>query len=266
VVLFENLVVLTFDGADLQYVTALDKATGDTVWRTDRDVEWNDQHATGPSAQQILEGDHRKAHSTPLIVRPPDGQPQMLSGGAKAAFAYDPRTGHELWRIEFDDFSVAPRPLYQDGIAYMVTGITHPELWAIDTVGRGDLTSSAHVKWRLTSRVSKTASPLLVDGLIYMMNDDGVATCIDAAQGRPVWQKRIGGRFAASPIYGDGRLYFCDQDGKTSVLKPGRAFELLATNALDDGCLASPAADGSALFLRTKTHLYRIESSGAASE
>jgi outer membrane protein assembly factor BamB len=259
VVLFENLVILTFDGADLQYVAALDKATGKTVWKTDRDVEWNDQDVTGPSAKQILEGDHRKAHSTPLIITGEDGQPQMLSGGAKAAFSYDPRTGDELWRIQFDDFSIAPRPLYKDGIAYMVTGITHPELWAIRTAGRGDLTFTDHVLWRLTSRVAKTASPLLVDGLIYMISDDGVVNCIDAANSEPVWQKRIGGRIAASPIYGDGRIYFCDQDGKTTVIQPGHKFEVLATNTLEDGCLASPAVDGRALFLRTKTHLYRIE-------
>ena len=148
----------------------------------------------------------------------------MLSGGAKAAFAYDLYNGRELWRIEFDDFSIAPRPLFRDGIAYMVTGITHPELWAIDTQGRGDLTESEHIKWRLTSGVSKTASPLLVDGLIYMISDDGVVNCVDERSGERVWQKRIGGRFAASPIFGDGRIYFCDQDGKTTVLKPGRTF------------------------------------------
>jgi outer membrane protein assembly factor BamB len=260
VVLFENLVILTFDGVDLQYVAALDKSTGETVWKTDRDVEWNDQNVTGPSAQQIRDGDHRKAHSTPLIITAGDGRPQMLSGGAKAAFAYDPRNGHELWRIEFDDFSVAPRPLYQDGIAYLITGITHPELWAIRTDGSGNLTDTDQVIWRLRSRVARTASPLLIDGLIYMINDDGVANCIDASNGQPIWQKRIGGRFAASSIYGDGRIYFCDQDGITTVVKPNRKLEVLATNTLDDGCLASPAADGNALFLRTRTHLYRIES------
>jgi outer membrane protein assembly factor BamB len=260
VVLFENQVILTFDGVDLQYVTALDKSSGETIWKTDRDVEWNDQNVTGPNAGPIRDGDHRKAHSTPLIVTAPDGRHQMLSGGAKAAFSYDPRSGHELWRIEFDDFSIAPRPLYQDGIAYLITGITHPELWAIRVDGSGNLTDTDYVLWRLRSRVARTASPLLVDGLIYMISDDGVANCINAANGEPVWQKRIGGRFASSPIYGDGRIYFCDQDGITTVIKPGRQFEVLAANTLDDGSLASPAADGKALFLRTKTHLYRIES------
>jgi len=270
VVLFENLVVLTFDGVDLQYVAALNKENGETVWRTDRDVEWNDQNIAGKSAQaaqQILDGDHRKAHSTPLVVAAADGRTQMLSGGAKAAFAYDPRTGSELWRIEFDDFSVAPRPIFHDNIAYLVTGITHPELWAIRIAGAsGNIGDSDHILWRLTQRVAKTASPVFVDGLIFMVSDDGIVNCIDAANGDGVWQKRIGGAFAASPIYGDGRIYFCDQDGQTTIIKPGRKFESLATNTLDDGCMASPAADGGALFLRTKTHLYRIESGSAENE
>src|SRR5262249_4018504 len=102
VVLFEDLVILTFDGADFQYVTALNKATGDTVWRTDRDVEWNDENPTGEYAkfaEMAKVGDFRKAHSTPLIVTGTDGQKQLVSGGAKATFGYDPRTGRELWRV-----------------------------------------------------------------------------------------------------------------------------------------------------------------------
>jgi outer membrane protein assembly factor BamB len=266
VVLFENLVILTFDGVDLQYTVALDKHTGKNVWKTDRDVQWNDQDVAGKSpeeAKRMLDGDHRKAHSTPLLFTATDGRQQLLSVGAKAAFAYDPRNGRDLWRVNFDDFSVAPRPLYLDGIAYLVTGITHPELWAVQTDGTGDVTDT-HVRWRLRSRVGKTASPLLVDGLIYTISDDGILNCIDAATGEPAWSKRIGGRFAASPIYvarSEPRIYFCDQDGKTTIIKPGRKYESLASNTLDDGCMASPAVDGRALILRTKTHLYRLEKS-----
>jgi len=267
VVLFENLVILTLDGVDLQYTVALDKQTGDTIWKTKRDVEWNDQNFTGrddPAAiQRIRDGDHRKAHSTPIIVEGPDGRPQLISAGAKAAFAYDPRNGKEIWRIDYDDFSVAPRPIFHDGVVYLVTGITHPELWAIRLGSTGNLTDSDAVLWRLNSRVAKTASPLLVDGLIYMVSDDGIVNCIDAANGDPIWQKRIGGAVAASPIYADGRIYICNQEGETTVLEPGRKFKVLATNTLDDGCMASPAVEGDALILRTKTHLYRIEDTSA---
>jgi outer membrane protein assembly factor BamB len=248
------------DGADFQYVAALDKATGETVWKTDRDVEWNDQNPTGDLAKYAdlaRDGDFRKAHSTPLVVTV-GGEPQLVSVGAKAAFAYDPRTGGEHWRVYYDDWSCAPRPLYQDGTTYIVTGLMHPELWAIELGGAGDVTHS-HVTWRLKTGVAKTASPLLVDGLIYMVNDDGVASCVDAASGEVVWKMRLGGRYAASPTYADGQIYFCNQEGETTVLQPGRDYKVLATNTLDDGCLASPAASDGALYLRTKTHLYRIE-------
>jgi outer membrane protein assembly factor BamB len=189
-----------------------------------------------------------------------------VSGGAKAAFAYNPRTGKEVWRVHYNDWSVAPRPLYQDGVTFIVTGLMRPELWAIRVNGRGDVTDTDKVVWRLKKAVAKTASPLLIEGLIYMVGDEGVASCIDAATGEQVWQKRIGGKFAASPIYGDGRIYFCDQDGQTTVVKPGREYEALASNTLDDGLLASPAADGRALYLRTKTHLYRVEAPTSAAD
>jgi outer membrane protein assembly factor BamB len=262
VVLFEDLVILTFDGADLQYVVALDKKTGNTVWKTDRDVEWNDQDVTGKSpeaAKRALDGDMRKAHSTPLVIETPGGKLQMLSGGAKASYAYDPRTGKELWRMEYDDFSVAPMPLYHDGVAYMPTGNILTELWAVSTDAKGDVSDADSVLWRQRSRIGKTSSPILIDGLIYMVTDDGIINCIEAESGEGVWQKRIGGSFAASPIYGDGNIYFCDQEGRTTIIKPGRKFEALATNTLDNGLMASPAVDGRALYLRTKSHLYRIE-------
>jgi outer membrane protein assembly factor BamB len=141
----------------------------------------------------------------------------------------------------------------------MVTGITHPELWAIRLGPSGNLTESDAVLWRQKTSVSKTASPTLVDGLIYMISDDGIINCFDAADGNRLWQKRIGGAFAASPIYADGRLYLCDQEGETTVIEPGRKFKELAVNGLDDGCMASPIVDGDSLILRTKSHLYRIE-------
>lgn len=262
VVLFENLAILTLDGADYQYVTALDKATGKTVWRTDRDVVWNDENPTGEYAKFAnfaKDGDFRKAHSTPIIVEV-NGQPLMVSGGAKATFGYDPRTGKELWRVHYDDWSVAPVPLFQDGITYIVTGLMHPELWAVKTDGHGDVTETG-VEWRLKTGVAKTASPLLIDGLIYMVNDDGVASCVDAATGHVEWKKRIGGRHASSPVYAAGRIYFFNQDGETTVIEPGRKFKQLAANTLDDGFLASPAVANDAFYLRTKTHLYRVENS-----
>jgi outer membrane protein assembly factor BamB len=253
-----KLIILTFDGADFQYVAGLDKATGKTVWKTDRSVEWNDQ--VGNVSDMVREGDHRKAHSTPLIVTV-DGKLMMLSSGAKAAYGYDPLTGKELWRVQFNDFSSAPRPVFGDGIAYFVSGMTKRELLAVHTDETGDVTDKA-IKWRLRQHVGVYASPLLVDGLIYTAADESFVSCVDAATGEVVWTERIGGSYAASPIYADGRLYFFSEDGTTTVLKPGRTFESLAKNTLDGGFMASPAVDGKAFYLRTKTDLYRIEGKG----
>jgi outer membrane protein assembly factor BamB len=251
---FENLLILTFDGADLQYHVALNKKTGETVWKTNRSVAWNDENVPG---QMARDGDLRKAHSTPLIVIAA-GKPLMLSAGAKAMYGYDPRTGRELWRVQHPDYSVAARPVFGGGVAFMVTGNSKRELWAVKTGGQGDVTDT-HVVWKLSTHIGKYASPLLVDGLIYTAAEENYVTCLEAATGQVVWSERIGGKYAASPVYADGRLYFFSQQGTTTVLKPGRTFEVLATNTLADGFMASPAVSGKAFFLRTRTNLYRIE-------
>lgn len=258
VILFENLLILTMDGADLQYHVALDKQTGKTVWKTDRSVVWNDENVPG---QMAKDGDLRKAHSTPLIATVA-GQPQMFSAGAKAAYGYDPRTGKELWKVQYPDWSVAPRPVYDDGLVFFVTGLVKKELWAVRPDGQGDVTET-HVAWKLSTRVGKYASPILVDGLLYTASDESFLTCVEAATGKVVWTERIGGKYAASPIYADGRIYLFSQEGTTVVLKPGRTLDILARNTLDDGFMASPAVAGRAFYLRTKTHLYRVESLGA---
>ena len=257
-VLFENLLILTMDGADLQYHVALDKKTGKTVWKTDRSVVWADESVPG---QMAKDGDLRKAHSTPLLVTAA-GKPQMLSVGAKAAYGYDPRTGREFWKVQYDDWSVAPRPVFDRGLAFIVTGLSKKEMWAVKTDGQGDVTDTA-VVWKLRTRVGKYASPILVDGLIYTAADESFITCVEAATGQTVWTERVGGKYAASPIYADGRLYFFSQEGATLVVKPGRALEVLATNTLSSGFMASPAVDGKAFYLRTKTHLNRIESTSS---
>jgi outer membrane protein assembly factor BamB len=255
-VLFHDLLILTFDGADLQYLIALDKKNGKTIWKTNRSIDWNDADVPG---QMARDGDLRKAHSTPLLVDA-NGKVLMLSTGAKAAYAYNPANGEELWRVHFDSWSAAPMPVYENGLAYFITGHGKTELWAVRAGGHGDVTDS-HVAWKFGSLVPKTASPILVDHLLYMVSDEGFVTCLQASDGKEVWHKRIEGNYAASPIYADGRLYFCNQQGKTTILKPGNSFEGIATNKLDAGFMASPAVADQSLILRTKTQLYRIADS-----
>ena len=257
-ILFEDLLVLTFDGVDVQYLVALDTKTGRTVWKTDRSTVWDDLDAQGKPTR---EGDFRKAFSTPLVIDA-GGKSQMVSLGARAAFSYDPRTGRELWKVRHAGHSSAPRPVFGHGLVFFTTGHGTTQLWAVRVDGQGDVTDS-HVAWKADRGVPLTPSPLLVGDLLYMVSDNGTATCLEAATGKQVWRERIGGNYAASPVYADGRMYFFNQQGKANVLKAGRALEGLATNTLEDGCMASPAVSGKGLFVRTKTHLYRIEAANA---
>jgi len=258
-VLFNDLLILTMDGIDLQYLVALDKRTGKTVWKKGRTANWDDLEADG---QPRAGGDFRKAYSTPLIVSA-NGKTQMLSIGSKAAYSYDPQTGREFWKINHAGFSGATRPLYARGVAYFSTGHGKGEMLAVRTDGQGDVTDT-HILWRNNRGFPRMPSPVLVDGLIFMVNDSGIASCLEADTGQELWQERIGGEYAASVLYADGRVYCFSQQGKATVFKVSRTFEVFATNELADGFMASPAVDGKALLLRTKTHLYRIEENSKA--
>lgn len=262
-ILYDNLLILTLDGVDLQYTVALDKKTGATVWNTKRSVIFtNEEAAPGTRASELIAaGDRHKAHSTPIIVTNA-GQPLLLSAGAKAFYAYDPRTGREIWTVHHTDYSAAPRPLFQNGIAYFVSGMSKTELYAVKADGTGDV-SASKVLWRLRNHVGKFSSPILVDGLIYTAAAQSFLTCLDAATGDVVWTERIGGTYESSPIYADGRLYFFNLEGAATVIKPGRTCDILATNTLDDGLMACPAAAGKSLYIRTRTALYRIEDTQA---
>jgi outer membrane protein assembly factor BamB len=254
-VIFENLLLLHFDGSDYQFVVALDKNTGKTVWKTDRSVDFQD---LGPDGKPKAEGDFRKAFSTPQIVTV-DGQPVMVSLGSKAVYGYNPRTGEELWKVvERKSHSGSTRPVSGHGFVYIPTGFDASQLLAVRPDGRGDVTSS-HVAWRFTRGVPQKPSILLIDDLIFMVNDTGVTSCVDAKTGAEVWRGRVEGTYSASPIAAGGRIYAFSEDGKTTVFEAGREFKVLAQNVLEDGFMASPALDDKTLYLRTKTHLYRIE-------
>lgn len=245
-VLFGDFVILTMDGFDVQYICALEKTSGKIAWRTDRSYPWGD-----------LDGDLRKAYTTPFLAEV-GGVPQLLSSGAKATYSYDARNGKELWRVRYNGFSNAARPVAGHGLAYINTGFGKADLWAVRLDGAGDVTDS-HVVWKKTQGIPLKPSPSLVGDLLFMASDQGVATCLDARTGEQVWQNRLGGQFTASPIQSGDRVYFFNENGKAFVVRAARNFEVIAESSLEGGLMASPAAAGKALYLRTKTHLYRIE-------
>lgn len=250
-VLYGNLLILTCDGGDKQYLVAVEKQTGKTVWQTDR------------PPIDAKDGDMRKSFCTPLIVN--DGtRVQMIVPGAQWLVSYDPRTGKEHWRLNHGrGFSLVPRPVYGQGMVYFCTGFGKAKLLAVRTDGQGDV-SGTHVAWESDRQIALRPSPLLHDGLLYIISDTGVATCCDAASGKVEWTKRIAGNYSASPLLVDGRIYFFSEDGKTTVIKAGKKFEELAVNTLDDGCMASAAALEGALYVRTRGFLYRIQQPSTA--
>jgi len=255
-ILCDDLLILTMDGVDVQYLVALDKATGRTVWKTDRTADYDDLDADGKPRD---EGDLRKAYATPLVVDV-NGTRQMLTVGAKAVYGYDPADGRELWKVPTRGFSGAASPVYGNGIAYMISGFGRTELLAVRVDGSGNVTEDS-VIWRTSSSMPRTPSPVLVGDLLFTISDTGTAVCLEAATGERLWRGNVRGHYAASPLYADGLIYCFNQDGKATVFKAARRYEPVATNVLDGGFMASPAVSGKALILRTKTHLYRIESS-----
>jgi outer membrane protein assembly factor BamB len=254
-ILFRDLLIMHYDGSDVQYVAALDKHTGKTVWTTPRSVDFRD---LGPDGRPMADGDFRKAFATPHIITV-NGEPLLVSLGGKAAYGYDPMTGRELWRLEeHGSHSASTRPVFGHGLLFYPTGFDSPKLVAVRPDGRGDVTAT-HVVWQFARSVPNKPSILLVDDLLYLINDVGIASAVEAKTGELVWQSRVGGTFSASPIHVNGRIFMFDEDGKTTVVEAGREFKVLAENHLDNGFMASPAVADNALFLRTRTDVYRIE-------
>jgi outer membrane protein assembly factor BamB len=238
-VLYGDLLIFSCDGSNEAFVVALDKRTGKVRWKTSRRQPWD------------------QAYSTPLMIRVGD-RDQLVSVGAYRAAAYDPETGKEIWRVSYaDGFSNVPRPVFGHGLVYIATGFQQPSLLAVRADGSGDVTKT-HVAWTLKRGAPLTPSPLLVGDELFVVNDGGIATCLDAKSGATHWVQRLGGAFSASPVFADGRIYFLSEEGMSTVLAPGKEFRKLAESSLDGAILASMAVAERSIFIRTMTHLYRV--------
>lgn len=237
---------VAFDGFDRQYVVALDKETGETVWQKERNIEYGTDN-----------GDRKKAYSTCSMIEF-DGRRQLISPSAAATISYDPKSGREWWRVYHGGMNAAVRPLFGHGLVYIAAGSGKRSLIAVRPDGSGDI-SESHIVWGTSRGAPKRPSQILIDDLLFMINDGGIASCLDAKTGETIWQHRFDGEYWASLFSAGGRIYAFSKSGYTPVFAASREFQLLAESQLDDGFLASPATDGKALFLRTRTHLYRVE-------
>jgi outer membrane protein assembly factor BamB len=248
--LWNDLLIIPCDGADVQFVVALNKQTGAEVWRTDR-----------PPIRQT-DGELRKSYCTPLIIEVNNiegaGKQQVVIPGAQWCIAYEPQTGKEIWRIDHGHgFSLVPRPVFDGKLLFYCTGFMSDRLIAVRPEGTGDVTKT-HIAWEKQKQVPMMSSPLVVKNRVYMVSDRGVATCMDAATGEEIWRERIPGRYCASPLYADGRVYIGNTDGLTFVLAAGDEFKILAENQLDGQLMASPVPVDETLIVRAGSNLYRV--------
>ncbi len=240
-----DVLVICCDGKDYRYVTGLHKKSGEQVWKTERPLE--------PS--------RGFSFCTPTIISV-DGQRQAICPGSGGVWSYEPQTGKQLWQVAYGEgYSVVPRPVAGHGLVFVCSGFGDQQLFAIDPAGSGDVTDS-HVRWKIRKGVPKSPSVLLVGEELYMVDDAGIASCLDAVSGDVHWQERLNGKFSASPSLADGRIYFQSETGTTTVVTPGREYLEVAKNQVGDGeirTFASFAFLDNAILLRSETSLYRIE-------
>ncbi len=240
-VLVDDLLVFSIDGADKQAVVALDRGTGFVRWQTDRQSRAVKTFSFG----------------TPLVIEV-GGAKQVVSQGSNVVSALDPKTGLEVWKVRTTGYSVVPRPVFGHGLLFVCTGFDAPSLLAIRPDGKGDVTDT-HVAWKTSRNVPLTPSPLLHGDELYLISDRGVASCLDAKTGKVHWEERVGGNHSSSPLVADGKVYFQSEEGVGTVVRAATTFARVAKNDMKERTLASCAAADGSLYLRTETHLYRID-------
>ncbi len=244
--IYRDLLILNFDGIDDQFVVALEKKTGKEVWRTRRSGKLNPRP------------DLQKAFTTPIVIDV-DGQKQLISVGADWVYAYQPESGKEIWRVKFGKlgFSNAPQPVLFGGKIMVCTGFPKSRVLAIDPKSKSaNADVQRNIVWEYAKQVPCMPTPIVVKNRMYFVSDRGIVTCVNAANGKEIWQRRLGGSFSSSPIFADGKLYFCNRDGKVFVVKPGDKYQVMATNQLDSRVMATPAVVGSKILIRTEKSLY----------
>jgi len=236
-VVYNDTLILLCDHPSSSYLLALDARTGTERWKADR-------------------GKGRSSYSTPLIV-PGKSSDEVIVNSSERLDAYDARTGAHLWHTGDANRFPVPSAVFHDGIIYTSRGYRSGPYMAIRPGGRGDV-SSTHVLWMVPTGAPYVSSLLHYQGVVYMANDVGVLTAVDAKTGERVWQQRVDGVFSASPVGGGGHVYFVSENGDTVVVKAGRAPEIVARNAIAERALASPAISNGRLFIRTDDHLFAI--------
>lgn len=241
-VLTDGMLIFDCDGARDPFVIALDASTGAIKWKTPRNTT----------------AKAKFSFCTPLVIDV-NGTPQVICPGSGFVGAYDPSSGHEIWRVRYGEgYSVVPRPVFADGLLFVSSGFDVPVVYAIRPQGAAGDATHTHVAWTRRKGAPTTPSMLALGDDLYFISDGGIANCVDAKTGKVHWTHRLDGGFSASPVEAEGRIYFQNEDGVGYVVQAGRTFTLLAENDLGERSLASYAVADGALFIRTESHLWRI--------
>ncbi|MEZ6140335.1 MAG: PQQ-binding-like beta-propeller repeat protein [Zavarzinella sp.] len=237
-IIVNEKVIFSCDAADVQKVVALDLKSGKTVWETPRSVK----------------AGRTFSFSTPTVLSQGD-KTVVLSAGSNMIGAYELETGKEVWKSEFNGYSLIPKPLIHDATVYVATGYDRPQVQAIRIGGTGDITKTARA-WDTNKAAPHTPSMLIVDGNLYMVSDGGILTCLDAKSGEIHWSERIKGKYSASLFAEKGKIYATSEEGNVTIVAPGKNFEVLSEIDLKERTFASFGAVDGALFVRTESKLY----------
>ncbi len=228
--------LLNYHGA-VSYLLAVDARTGATRWKVD-----------APKGTT--------SYSTPVVAQGPRG-PEIVINSSMGVAGHDVTTGERLWFFTEDNRFPIPAAVGHEGTVYLNRGFRSSPYMAIRLGGRGDIAKS-HVAWRVPTSGPYVPSLVFYQGLLYMANDLGIVSAVDAATGERVWQERLAGVYSASPVAGDGKIYFVSETGETLVLQAGRALNVLARNDLNARFVASPAIAGGRVFLRADDRVIAV--------
>jgi outer membrane protein assembly factor BamB len=254
-VIYKNLLILHYEGTDVRYIVALDKATGKQIWRADRPAE----------PYKALANIGKKAYVTPLIINV-KGKDLLISNGSAVCCAYDPLTGKEIWRVTGGAESTVPMPFAENGKVFFYTGSvnspeggTYTEMFAVNPDGQGDITGT-NILWKKRDDQSHTQilTPVIKDGLIYTVSSRNFLMCIDAATGKELWTERLRSDHNASPVFVNGVVWFFSIRGEVLAIQAGRNYKVITQNQMDSGIWATPAFLRNSVILRTEKYLCRI--------
>jgi len=252
-IIYKDMLILHYEGSDVQYIVALNKKTGETIWKKERPRECYDP----------LQPIGKKAYVTPIVIRV-NGRDLLISNGSAVCIAYDPETGEEVWRIVEGEDSTIAMPIFENGVVFFYTsfvkdstGEKKVELFAVNPAGKGNI-KETNILWRLQTPTTQLLTPLVKDGLIYTVDTRNTLECLNAKTGEIVWSKKLKNKYNSSPVYADGRIYFTSVEGETLVLKPGKNLEIINENKLHGEFYATPAISQKSIILRSSEYLYRI--------